>query len=478
MNLSGNFQQDKETVGQFCGLGKCFDLRERTLMLGDRQAALFYPASMTSGDSLERMIAAYLAAPVKKSDTAATYAARCLPVGNLNLSDEPNKAAAEVRAGSSLLLVDGFDRMIITDTKSIPSRGITEPQHDQVLRGSREGFTEHLLENTAILRRRLSTPDLHMEQFKIGDGSPTSLIFCYIEGRAEERYVRAIRDKLSAIRVDALSLGQESLAECLYPRKWYNPFPKFRYTERPDAAAAMLLEGSLIILCDASPQVMILPVGIFDFVQETDDFYFPPLLGSYLRLLRGAIFLLSLFVTPLWYLLLQTPEWIPEWLAFILPKEEPSFPILLQLLLVEFTIDGLKLASLNTPSMLGNSLSVVAGLILGDFAIQVGWLDAEVILYMAFVSMANFAQPSFELGYAFKFMRILLLIATALAGAWGFGLGLLTILLLIGLNKTVDGSRSYLYPVIPFSKDAFLRQFFRTRLRSASSNSAKGRQKN
>jgi stage V sporulation protein AF len=126
----------------------------------------------------------------------------------------------------------------------------------------------------------------------------------------------------------------------------------------------------------------------------------------------------------------------------------------------------MKLASLNTPNMLGNSLSVVAGLILGDFAIQVGWLEPEVILYMAFVSMANFAQPSFELGYAFKFMRILLLIATALFNAWGFGLGLVTILLLIGLNKTVDGSRSYLYPLIPFDKAVLFRQFFRTKLPS------------
>lgn len=466
MKLSGDYSRDLESLRRDCGWGKCFDLRERSLSLGGRRAALFYPASMTSADSLERMLSSYLACPVKRDDTAESYTDRCLVVGNLNLTDDLASAAAEVRSGSSLLIVEGFDRLMVTDTKSLPSRGVTEPQHDQVLRGAREGFTEHLMENTAILRRRLPTPDLHLELVKVGDSAPTNLILCFIEGRAEERYVNAIRDKLSAIRVDALSLGQESLAECLIKRKWYNPFPKFRYTERPDAAAAMLLEGSVLIMCDASPQLMVLPVGIFDFVQETDDFYFPPLLGTYLRFLRGIIFLLSLFLTPLWYLLIKNPDWIPGWLSFIKLSEPPVFPILLQLLLVEFTIDGLKLASLNTPNMLGNSLSVVAGLILGDFAIQVGWLDPEVILYMAFVSMANFAQPSFELGYAFKFMRILLLIATALFNVWGFGIGLAAILLLIGLNKTVDGSRSYLYPVFPFNKDAFVRQFFRTKLKS------------
>ncbi|MBQ7355705.1 MAG: spore germination protein [Clostridia bacterium] len=468
MNLSGHYEQDRQRLKEACGFGKCFDIRERTLTLGERCATLLYPASMTSSESLERMLAAYLGCPVKAEDTADSYTARCLVVGNLTMTASVDDAAAEVRSGSSVLLVEEFDRLMVTDTKSIPSRGITEPQHDQVLRGAREGFTEHLLENTAILRRRLPTPDLHLELLKVGECSPTNLILCFVEGRAEDRYVNAIRDKIKAIKVDALSLGQESLAECLIRRKWYNPFPKFRYTERPDAAAAMLLEGSVLILCDASPQLMVLPVGIFDFVQETDDFYFPPLLGTYLRFVRGVIFLLSLFLTPLWYLLIKNPDWIPDWLAFIKLSEPPVFPILLQLLLVEFTIDGLKLASLNTPNMLGNSLSVVAGLILGDFAIQVGWLDPEVILYMAFVSMANFAQPSFELGYAFKFMRILLLAATALFNVWGFFIGLAAILLLIGLNKTVDGSRSYLYPVIPFNRDAFLRQFFRTKLRSKS----------
>lgn len=464
MKLPADYETAKAYLSRDCGYKKCFDLRLRDLTLGRRQATLFYPASMTSSESLERMLAAYLACPVENNDTAESYTARCLVVGNLTLTDDLTSAASEVRAGSSLLLVDGFDKLLVTDTKSLPSRGVTEPQHDQVLRGAREGFTEHLMENTAILRRRLNTPNLHLERIAVGDRAPTNLILCFVEGRADPDYVKNIREKLCSIRVDALSLGQESLAECLYPRKWYNPFPKFRYTERPDAAAAMLLEGSVLILCDASPQVMVLPVGILDFLQETDDFYFPPLLGTYLRILRLAVFWLSLFLTPLWYLLIRNPEWIPSWLEFIKLSEKPEFPLLLQILLVEFTIDGMKLASLNTPNMLGNSLSVVAGLILGDFAIQVGWLEPEVILYMAFVSMANFAQPSFELGYAFKFMRILLLIATALFNAWGFGLGLATILLLIGLNKTVDGSRSYLYPLIPFDKEALFRQFFRTKL--------------
>lgn len=464
MKLSGNYEKDVATFEKACGFCKCFDVKVRTLSLGKRQAHFIYISSLSSDQMIERLLTAYLSCPVESGDSAEGWSSRALPIGNLTMTDDFDKAGDEVRTGSSVLLVDGFEQMLVTDTKMIPGRSIQEPQHDQVLRGSREGFVENLIINTGILRRRVANQALHMEMISVGEGAKTTLSLCYVEGRAEARYVNNIRDRLNSIQTDALSLGMESLAEALINRKWYNIFPKFRYTERPDAAAAMLLEGSLIVLCDGSPQAMILPTGIFDFLQETDDFYFPPILGTYLRLLRCSVFFISLFLTPLWYLMIRNPDWIPHWLDFIRIEENHGLPVLVQLLLVEFTIDGLKMASLNTPNMLGNSLSVVAGLILGDFAIQVGWLIPEVILYMAFVSMANFTQPSFELGYAFKFLRILLLIAVAVANLWGFVIGMLLIILMIACNKTIDGSRSYLYPLIPFNRKALFRQIFRVKL--------------
>ena len=136
-------------------------------------------------------------------------------------------------------------------------------------------------------------------------------------------------------------------------------------------------------------------------------------------------------------------------------------PIIVQLFLTEFVLDGLKLASLNTPSVLSNSLSVVGGLLLGDFAIQVGWLCPDVILYMAFVSIANFTQSSYELGYAFKYMRMMILLLTAVFKIWGFIAGLIIAVILVATNKTVNGKRSYLYPLIPFNGKALARLFFR-----------------
>jgi stage V sporulation protein AF len=157
------------------------------------------------------------------------------------------------------------------------------------------------------------------------------------------------------------------------------------------------------------------------------------------------------------------PEAVPQFLSFALPKELGLVPIIAQLLIVEFVVDGLKMASMNTPDMLSNSLSVVGGLILGDFAVGLGWLIPEVIILTAFVAIANFSQRSYELGYAFKFMRIMLLILSGLLGIWGFLIGFALIIVLLATNKTINGECKYLYPLIPFNLKALTTVLFRVR---------------
>jgi stage V sporulation protein AF len=318
------------------------------------------------------------------------------------------------------------------------------------MQGARDGFVETLIMNTALIRRRIRDPGLTMEYFNIGGSSATDVAVCYVKGIADEESLSNIRKKLSEVRPKSLTLGYQSLAETLIRRGWLNPFPKIRTTERPDTAAAQLMEGSIIVLCDTSPLAMILPTSIFDYLEETGDFYSPPLTGSYLRLVRMAILLLSVIITPLWYLALEYQQLLPDSLLFLVPDDPGALPIILQLLLAEVAIDGLKIASMNTPDILSNSLSVVGALILGDFAVEVGWLSGDVILYMAFVAIANFAQQNYELGYAFKFMRVLTLILTAILGIWGFVAGILLFILAVATNNTVLG-KGYLYPLIPLN---------------------------
>ena len=161
--------------------------------------------------------------------------------------------------------------------------------------------------------------------------------------------------------------------------------------------------------------------------------------------------------------MLNNPQWVPEWLDFILKSDDNTVPVLFQLLLLELAIDGLKLAAVNTPTVLSTPLSVIAGIIVGEFAVKSGWFNSESMLYMAFVSVATYSQASFEMGYALKFMRILTLVLTAAFNVWGFAAGLIVSLGMVAFNKTISG-KSFLYPLIPFDGKMLKRKIFRVRL--------------
>ena len=278
----------------------------------------------------------------------------------------------------------------------------------------------------------------------------------------DKKLLGKIRNRLKNCDVSSIILGHESVAEILKKRSFFNPFPRIRYTERPDMAAANILEGKIIILVDNSPCAMLLPTYFFDFAEDTNDYYFSPMLGTYLRIVRILVFIVTVFLVPAWMLLIRSPDSLPDMLSFLVP-EQMKLPVVLQVLVIEFVIDGLKLASLNTPSSLSNSFSVVAALILGEMAVAVKWFSPHVLLYCGFTAIANFTQPSYELSYAFKFFRILLVVLVHFFGLWGFIGGTAFMLLTIGLTKTVTGE-SYIYPLIPFNGKAFLQIFRRQKI--------------
>ncbi len=445
-----------------------FDIKKRELILYNKKAYMYFIDGCVRSDLLERLVEFFMenrTFAIPENVSPAEFINANIPYIEVMQTTDIDTLVESVLKGETVLLVDGVGAGIHINARTFPSREVDEPENERVIRGSRDGFVEAILKNTAIIRRRIRNPALTFAHFTIGENTKTDISLVYMKDKADKNFVKYITDKLNNIKVYGLSMGHESLAECLITRKWYNPFPKIRYTERPDAATAMLLEGSVIILCDNSPEAMILPTSIFDFMQETGDYYHPPLVGTYMRLLRIFIFGLTVILTPLWYLLISNPKLLPNWLEFIKVSYTGGLPIIIQLFILELAIDGLKLASLNTPNALNNSLSVIGGLILGEYAVQSGWFIPEVILYMAFVSLANFAQPSNELGYAFKFLRVLLLALTALFNIVGFFVGIVLSLVLIASNKTVNGKRSYLYPLIPFNAKALKRLFFRVKLR-------------
>ena len=464
--LSDNYAENVKLFDAEFNVDENFDIIKKSLSVGTDELTFYYVDGFIKDAVMSKLMLSFAALKGLDGMSADEFSRRCAAYVETDVSGSFDFMVQMVMSGAALMLGNSFGNVaIVIDARSYPSRSIGEPQNDRVMLGSRDGFVEGLIFNTSLIRRRIRDTALTMKHFTVGEKTKTDVVMCYMSDRADEEYVDTISKKLSSVQTESLSLGHQSLAECLVRSGWYNPFPKIRTTERPDAAAAQLLEGSIMVIIDNSPEVMILPTTIFEFMQETNDYYFPPFTGTFLRLVRQIIMWLTMFLTPVWYLMTKNPELVPSWLQFSLPEEAGKIPVLAQLLLVEFVIDGLRMASMNTPDMLSNSLSVVGGLILGDFAIGIGWLIPEVILYMAFVSIANFSQRNYELGYAFKFMRIILLILIALFDVYGLILGSALIITLIATNKTANGKRNYLYPLIPFSPKGFAALFFRVKKR-------------
>ncbi len=462
--LSGNFDLDVSRLDGILKVKENFDIIKRETTFGNVRQVFYYIDGFVKAESMQKLMMHFSSVKDfgdKSEGAASRFSAASVPAVEVDVQNVFDSLVFSVLSGCTVFLCEGFDaNALVIDVRTYPARETSEPENDKVMRGSRDGFVETMLFNTAMLRRRIRDPELAVEYATAGKSSRTDLALCYIRTRADEKLVKQLREKLSSLKTDSVVLGHRSLIESIIGKGWLNPFPKIRLTERPDVAAASVLEGSVILICDNSPEVLLFPTSIFDFLQEADDYYFPPLTGTYLRIIRHFVFWLSILATPLWYLALKNEALLPSWLDFLIPQDPGQLPIIVQLFLTEFALDGLKLASLNTPDTLSNSLSVVGGLLLGDFAVQVGWLCPDVILYMSFVAIANFTQSSYVLGYAFKYLRMLTLLLTALFGIWGFGAGILVGLVLIVTNKTF-GKKSYLYPLIPFDGKAMMRLLFR-----------------
>ena len=461
--LTDKLQDNQAALDALLGVGRSYDVIARDLWIGSRRGRLYVIDGYGDDGVIERVCSFLLGRGAQLAEEARDMQElvdRAVTFCEVDCENRVDEILTGAFLGKTVLLVDGFDHCALIDAKGYPCRAVSEPSDGKVLRGSHDGFTETLVQNTALLRRRIRDKELTLENHKVGSRSKTDVVLAYLENKVDRGELETLRRKLAAIDVNSTAMSQESIAEAMMAPQWYNPFPKVRYTERPDAATACVMEGDIVLFVDNSPSVMLLPTSFFDFLEEANDYYFPPLVGTYLRYLRIAVMLLSLLITPLWYLLVKDPAQAPEFLRFVAPEEEGSVPLLVQMLLLEFVVDLLKLASLNTPDALSSSFSMLGALILGEFAVQARWLVPEVLVYMAFVAIANFAQPSFELGYALKLMRMVILLLIAAFDVWGLIAGVLLLIFLLATTKPILG-KGYLYPLWPFDGRALRRILLR-----------------
>lgn len=465
MNLTSNFKTNVELLQNELNVGQTFDVLERIIDVHNTKFYCYYLDGFVKDTNMEYVRRDMY--NLKNEDFESISSAKELiekALSSIEASTDTNLSSIvkAVLSGQTAIICEKFNEALILDYRTYPSRSVDEPDKEKVLRGSHDGFVETIVFNTALIRRRIRDPKLIFEMHTIGEISQTDVAIGYLDSKVDKKTLNKVKDLVVNLKIKALTLGDESLLEVLMPKNRLNPFPKARYTERPDVVAAEIIEGKIVILIDNSPSALILPASIFDFFQSIDDYYLPAITGNYLKMLRYFVLLANIFLTPVYVLLTDNPQWLVGKLSFLLPKDPYVIPIFLQFILAEIAIDGLKLASLNTPNSLGTSLSIIGGLILGDYTVQTGWFTPQTILYMAIVALTSFVQPSIELGFALKFNRVILLIATGLFGTWGFIVGVILNIIMLVTTKTITGER-YLYPLIPFNWKALKKVIFRTR---------------
>ena len=449
-----SLKENIEYLREALGVEKSFDVIQLDVEYAEREMALYLVDGFVKDDILHYLMKmlAGLDAGQLEGDTLSRLIKTYIPYVEVETTDDLNKVVDMVLAGPTALVVDGVDDVILIDARTYPVRGPQEPDIERVVRGSRDGFVETLVFNTALTRRRIRDRTLRMEYMQVGRRSKTDVVVSYIEDIADPEMVQKIKDSISKIDTDGLPMAEKSIEEFISGRHW-NPYPMVRYTERPDTAATHLYEGHVCIIVDGSPSVIITPTTFWHHLQHAEEYRNKPLVGAYLRFVRFLAVWASIFLLPLWYLFAIEPQLLPDALSYIGPNETGQLPLVIQFLMIELGLDMLRMAAIHTPSALATALGLVAALMIGQVAVEVGLFINEVILYLAIAAIGTFSTPSYEMSLANRLIRIALLIATSIFHTYGYVAGIM--LLIIMLARMKSFGVPYLWPFIPFNLRAF-----------------------
>ncbi|WP_066637469.1 spore germination protein [Desulfolucanica intricata] len=439
-----------------------FDIIAREITIAGRNAVLIFVDAFCNAELLSRFLLplmnlkreALAVDPIKKLFHSEIGYVEVDAVKNLE------EVVDSVLAGPTVLLVDGMDQAFVLDVRQYPVRNPDEPDLEKVVRGSRDGFVETLVFNAALIRRRIRDPKLRMEYMQAGIRSKSDIVICYIEDIANQETVKNIKDSIAKIKVDGLPMSEKAVEELISPGTFWNPFPKVRYTERPDVAAAHLLEGHVLVMVDNSPSIAITPATYFHHLQHAEEYRQNPTVGAYIRWVRFFGVAVSIFLLPLYFLFSVHPELLPPALEFIGPNKTGQIPLIIQFVFAELAIDFIRLATIHTPSSLATATGIIAALLIGDIATTVGLFAAEVVMYTAIAAVGTFLTPSYELSMANRLVRLFLLVMSAIFALPGFLIGLGLVLLLLILTKSFGVP--YLWPLIPLNIKALGSVLIRT----------------
>ncbi|MBO9128995.1 spore germination protein [Bacillus sp. 165] len=375
-----------------------------------------------------------------------------ITVSSVQAGSDFREVIAAVLSGNTIILVDGYSEALIASTGEMKSRDISEPTTQTVIRGPKDSFTENIRTNTSLIRQRIQSPGLRLEAMRIGEVTRTDVEMMYIEGIAEESIVKEVRKRLQSIKIDGIL--ESGYIESFIKDNQTTIFPTIVNTERPDAVAGNLLEGRIAIFVHGTPYVLIAPAVFIQFFQSPEDYYQNPYISTVLRMLRFGAFFLSLYAPALYIAIIAHHQGlIPTVLlvSIAAQREGVPFPVIVEALIMEVTFEVLREAGIRMPRAVGQALSIVGALILGQAAVQAGFVSAAIVIIVSITAIASFALPHYNIGITARILRFFLLIASSFFGLYGILIG--SLMIVIHMCSLRSFSVPYVAPIAPFRLD-------------------------
>ncbi|SDH89585.1 spore germination protein [Desulfosporosinus hippei] len=463
VSLKNNLDLFKETIGNNYDVV----IREFTINMQKQvDAVLIYFAGMTDPKIVNESILKPLMFEsqlekntlASKLDIIEIIRTTMLSVGEVNKRNTINDIVDSCMAGNSILLVDGCPEALLIMTADWKSRSVDEPKTESVVRGSREGFVENLLTNTTLLRRKIKNPDLVLESMKIGQRTRTNVCIAYIKGIVNPSLIDEIKRRLNNIQTD--SILESGYIEQFIEDAPFSIFATVGNTEKPDSVAAKILEGRAAIFVDGTPFVLTVPLLLVENFQTSEDYYSRPYFVSFIRLIRYMAYLISI-LAPATYVALTTfhQELIPTPLLFSMAsaQEGVPFPAIAEAVGMGIIFEILREAGVRLPRPVGQAVSIVGALVIGQSAVTAGLIGAPMVIVVALTAVASFVVPAqTDSGGV---LRIVFVSLAGFAGGFGIMIGLIG--LFIHLTSLRSFGTPYLSPIAPLSvadlKDAFIR---------------------
>lgn len=363
-----------------------------------------------------------------------------------------DKALLAILKGDTVIFIDGYKEVLVVSSKKYPLRSISENDNEGGLRGPRDSFNESFRQSTALIRRRIRDPRLKCEQGIIGQRSQTDYGIMYIKDLADPALVENIKNKLDAYDIDGIF--DSGMAEHLMEDNWYSVFPMFQATTRPDKVASGILEGRVAVVFDNSPEVVLAPCNFNMLLQASDDYYNRWAVGTFARIIRYLAAFLSITLPGLYIAVtVYHSEMLPTKLLYAIASARSvvTFPIVVEMLIMEFLFELLREAGIRLPGPLGNTIGIVGGLIVGQSAVEAGIVSTIVVIVVALSAIASFAIPNEEFVSVYRLMKFFIIIAAAFLGLFGFILALLV--LAIHLSELKSFGVPYMMPAVAGTED-------------------------